>query len=60
LLLLSLLAMALLGPRPSGFAARVGVALAMFAMTLYAGLALQNLSTVVLALTAAGGLTLHY
>ena len=52
--------MALLGPRPSGFAARVGVALAMFAMTLYAGLALQNLSTVVLALTAAGGLTLHY
>jgi hypothetical protein len=32
----------------------------MFAMTLYAGLALQNVSTVVLALTAAGGLTLLF
>jgi hypothetical protein len=60
LLLLSLLAMALLGPRPSGFAARLGVAFAMFAMTLYTGLALHNVSTGLMALTAAGGLALLF
>jgi hypothetical protein len=43
-LLVSLTAMGLLGPRPSGFAARFGVAAAMFAATLYAGRELHALS----------------
>jgi hypothetical protein len=60
LALMSLFAMALLGPRPSGFFARFSVALAMFALTLYAGLQLQRPSLNLLALTAAGGLALLF
>jgi hypothetical protein len=60
LVLTSLFAMALLGPRPSGFFARLGVALGMFAVTLYAGLELRTLSITLLALTAIGGLALLY
>jgi hypothetical protein len=52
--------MALLGPRPSGFFARFGVALAMLAITLYAGLHHRSLSFNLLALTAIGGLTLLF
>jgi hypothetical protein len=60
LVLGSLFAMALLGPRPSGFFARFGVALAMFAVTLYAGLGLRAFSLALLALTAIGGLALLF
>ena len=44
-LLLSLAAMGLLGPRPSAFAARFGVAIVMFAATLYAGWQLHGRSS---------------
>jgi len=60
LVLTTLFGMALLGPRPSGFFARFGVALAMFAITLYAGLQLRSLSTNLLGLTAIGGMTLLF
>jgi hypothetical protein len=60
LVLTTLFGMALLGPRPSGFFARFGVALAMFAVTLYAGLHLRSLSTNFLALIAIGGLALLF
>jgi hypothetical protein len=60
LVLASLFAMALLGPRPSGFFARFGVAVAMFAVTLYAGLEVRSLSINLLALTAIGGLALLF
>jgi hypothetical protein len=60
LVLTSLFAMALLGPRPSGFFARFAVALAMFAVTLYAGLGLHTLSVGLLALTGIGGLALLF
>jgi hypothetical protein len=60
LVLGSLFAMALLGPRPSGFFARFGVALAMFAVTLYAGLEQRTFSLTLLALTAIGGLALLF
>jgi len=60
LVLASLSAMALLGPRPSGFFARLAVAFAMFGLTLYAGLEVQSLSINLLALTAAGGLALLF
>jgi hypothetical protein len=60
LLLASLVAMALLGPRPSGFAARLLVAVLMVAVTVYAGSALHTLSREVLALTALGGLALLF
>jgi hypothetical protein len=60
LVLTTLFGMALLGPRPSGFFARFGVALAMFAVTLYAGLHLRSLSNNFLALIAIGGLTLLF
>ena len=60
LVLTTLFGMALLGPRPSGFFARFGVALAMFAVTLYAGLELRSLSINLLALTALGGFALLF
>jgi hypothetical protein len=60
LLLASLFAMALVGPRPSGYFARFSVALAMLAVTLYAGLQRRSLSLTLLALTAAGGLALLF
>lgn len=60
LVLTSLFAMALLGPRPSGFFARLAVALGMFALTVYAGLELRALSMNLLALTAVGGLALLF
>ena len=60
LVLTSLFAMALLGPRPSGFFARFAVALGMFAVTLYAGLGLRTLSIGLLTLTAIGGLALLF
>lgn len=60
LVLLTLFGMALLGPRPSGFFARFGVAVTMFALTLYAGLHLQTLSINLLGLIAAAGLALLF
>jgi hypothetical protein len=60
LVLTTLFGMALLGPRPSGFFARFGVALGMFAVTLYTGLQLRTPSTNLLALTAIGGLALLF
>ena len=60
LVLTSLFAMALLGPRPSGFFARFAVAVAMFAITLYTGLELRTLPIQLLALTATGGLALLF
>ena len=60
LLLVSLFAMALLGPRPSGFAARFSVAVLMVGVTIYAGRELHTLSREVLALTAVGGLALLF
>ena len=60
LVLASLFAMALLGPRPSGFFARFAVALSMFAVTLYMGLQLRTQSMAGLALTAIGGLALLF
>jgi hypothetical protein len=60
LVLSSLFAMALLGPRPSGFFARFVVAVGMLGLTLYAGLHLRSLSINVLALTAIGGLALLF
>ena len=60
LVLSSLFAMALLGPRPSGFFARFGVAVGMLVVTLYAGLELRTLSLNLLALTAIGGLALLF
>jgi hypothetical protein len=60
LLLASLFAMALVGPRPSGYFARFSVALAMLVVTLYAGLQRRSLSMTLLALTAAGGLALLF
>ena len=60
LVLATLFGMALLGPRPSGFFARFGVALGMFALTLYAGFQLRSLSINLLALTAIGGLALLF
>ena len=59
-MLTTLFVMALLGPRPSAFFARFGVALGMFAITLYAGLHLRSLSINLLALTAVGGLALLF
>ncbi len=60
LVLTTLFGMALLGPRPSGYFARVAVAFAMFAVTLYAGIELRSLSVNLLALTAIGGLALLF
>jgi hypothetical protein len=60
MVLTSLFAMALLGPRPSEFFARFAVAVAMFAVTLYTGLELRPLSIQLLTLTAIGGLALLF
>jgi hypothetical protein len=60
LVLTTLFGMALLGPRPSGFFARLAVALAMLAITLVAGLSLRILPFNLLALTAVGGLALLF
>jgi hypothetical protein len=60
LVLTSLFAMALLGPRPSGFFARFAVAFGMFALTLYAGLQLRPLSINLLAVIGVGGLALLF
>jgi hypothetical protein len=60
LVLTTLFAMALLGPRPSGFFARFGVALGMLAVTLYAGLELRALSIRPLTAIGAGGLALLF
>jgi hypothetical protein len=60
LVLTTLFAMALLGPRPSGFFARLAVAMGMFAVTLYAGLGLQGLPVNVLASVGIGGLALLF
>ena len=60
LVLTTLFGMALLGPRPSGFFARFVVAVAMFAATLYAGLALRSLSINLLVPIALGALALLF
>lgn len=60
LVLTTLFAMALLGPRPSGFFARLAVAIAMFAVTLYAGFTLRSLSLDILVPIATGGLALLF
>lgn len=60
LLVSSLLSMALLGPRPSSFAARLAVAVAMSGLTLYSGLGLHALPLGMTLLIAAGGLTLLF
>jgi hypothetical protein len=59
-LLLSLMAMGLLGPRPSGFAARFAVAAAMFATTLFAGRSAHALSTATLGIILICGLALLF
>ena len=56
----SLIAMALLGPRPTGFFARVAAAAAMYAVTLYTGLERHSLSGGLTALIALGGLALLF
>jgi hypothetical protein len=59
-LLVSLITMGLLGPRPSWFAARFGVATIMFGITLYAGREVGALTPVTLALSLACGLALLF
>ena len=59
-LLVSLLAMGLLGPRPSWFAARFGVAIVMFAATLSAGREAAALTPVALGIILACGLALLF
>ena len=60
LVVTSLGGMAALGPRPSEFLARFSVAIAMVAITLYAGLILRTLSMQLLTLTGIGGLALLF
>jgi hypothetical protein len=60
LVLTTLFGMALLGPRPSGFFARFAVAAGMFAVNLYAGLALRSLSINLLIPIVLGGLLLLF
>jgi hypothetical protein len=60
LLIGSLFAMALLGPRPSGFFARVAVAVAMYIVTIYAGRELHALSNGVMAPIVVAGLALLF
>jgi hypothetical protein len=60
LVLTTLFGMALLGPRPSGFFARFSVAVAMFSVTLYAGLQLRSLPVNFFAAIAIGGLVLLF
>ena len=59
-LLVSLLAMGLLGPRPSGYAARFGVAAVMFGATLQAGRSTHALTPATLAIILACGLALLF
>jgi hypothetical protein len=60
ILLLSLVAMGLLGPRPSGFAARFTVATVMFAVTLLARYREHALSPAMLAAILICGLALLF
>jgi hypothetical protein len=60
LVITTLFAMALLGPRPSGFFARMLVAVAMFAITVYAGLQLHVAAANPLMLAGAAGLALLF
>jgi hypothetical protein len=59
-LLVSLLVMGLLGPRPSGYAARFGAASVMFGATLYAGRDAHVLTSAALAIIIACGLALLF
>lgn len=59
-LLVSLLVMGLLGPRPSGYAARFGVATVMLVATLYAGRSLHALTPVTLGIVLLCGLALLF
>ena len=60
LLLVSLFAMALLGPRPSAFAARFMVAVLMLAVSIYAGRELHTFTREAMVLIAIGGLALLF
>jgi hypothetical protein len=60
LLIATLFAMALLGPRPSGFFARMSVAVAMYVVTIYAGRQLHELSALIMAPILVAGLTLLF
>ena len=60
LVITSLFAMALLGPRPSGYFARVGVAAGMLGLTVYAGLEPRPFSMKLHLLTIAAGLALLF
>ncbi len=59
-LLITLLAMGLLGPRPSRYALRFGVGVVMFAATLYAGREIHELTTATLGIIVACGLALLF
>jgi hypothetical protein len=60
LLIVSLFVMALLGPRPSQYFARMAVAVAMYLVTIYAGRELHALSTVVMTPIIVAGLALLF
>ena len=60
LLIASLFAMALLGPRPSGYFARMAVAVVMFAVTVYAGRQLHVLTHTVMVPIVIAGLALLF
>jgi hypothetical protein len=60
ILLISLMAMGLLGPRPSGYSARFGVAAVMFAATLYAARWEHRLSPVTIGTILVCGLALLF
>ena len=60
LLIASLFVMALLGPRPSQYFARMAVAVAMYLATIYAGYELHALTTAVMAPVIVAGLALLF
>jgi hypothetical protein len=60
LLISSLFVMALLGPRPSQYFARMAVAVAMYSVTIYAGYGLHALPINVMAPIIAAGLALLF
>jgi len=60
MLLVSLLAMGLLGPRPSGYAARFGTAAVMFGAAIYAGRDVHALTPVTLVIILVCGLALLF
>ena len=60
LLLMSLLAMALIGPRPSRFAWRLSIALLMLAVTIYAGVGVPAIPPAAMLVVAVGGLALLF